>query len=160
MFEKDGGGGARENDEKAREDIRFVTARDLGRHTAKLLDEVGRGIKIVVTRRGAPCASLVATENLMLLERARRPSPTESFEEEELDLDSFELPAEAWTVLELFARLRNVDVVVSETDLSVQEVLATMSRLELRKLVALTPGGYRVTSLGRRALAQLDQARD
>ena len=127
---------------------RFVTARDLSRHSSDLLDAVIDGARVVVTRHGMPVAVMEATDNVALMQRARRGAATEVFEEveEEVDLDSFGLPAEVWPVLDALSRARSVDDVVRETGLSVGEVAISLTRCEAARLAGRVLGGRLVVS--------------
>jgi antitoxin (DNA-binding transcriptional repressor) of toxin-antitoxin stability system len=142
-----------ESEEEPRE-TRFATARELGKHPGALLDAVIEGTRLVITRHGLPVAVMEATENIALMQRARRTAPTEAFEkeEEELDLASFGLPERAFEVLEAYERLRTAPAVRREMGWNHSEVAILMSKLEIERLTVRRLGGVTVTALGLRVI--------
>ena len=134
---------------------RFVTARELSRSTGALLDAVTEGTRLVVTRAGLPIAVIEPSEELALLHRARSTAPVDVFEPsdpEPLDLTQFGIQEDEWVVLEAWSRLRNKDLVIRETKMSISAVSVAMVHLELNKLMQRTQLGYAVTDLGLRAV--------
>jgi antitoxin (DNA-binding transcriptional repressor) of toxin-antitoxin stability system len=134
---------------------KFVTARDLGKHPGELLDAVIDGARLVITRWGYPVAVMEATENVVLENRVRRRAPTERFEgpEDEIDLDSFDLGPNGWSILDALARCRTPSEVSRETGLGFGEVAMGLTRCEVHHLVDRTFGGsYELSKLGERAL--------
>ncbi len=143
-----------ENDDRST--TKFVTARELSRQTAKLLDAVSDGTRLVVTRHGMPTAVIEATEQLQLLNKVKERAPVEVFEpaEEPIDLGGLDLPEEAFLALDALDRLGdNKDRIIRDTGLGVNKALANLGRLEVHRLITRTSQGYLITRLGVRALS-------
>ena len=141
-----------ENLERA---IRFVTARELSRHTSDLLDAIEGGVRVVVTRHGVPVVMMEASKEMGLLQKVRLTAPVEAFQEpeEDIELESFDLPADGWRVLDALSRSRSVSEVISQTGLTWGEVALSLTSCEVHRLAGRLFGGrYVVTELGERAL--------
>ena len=145
-----------------RASARFVTARELGRRTGELLDAVGRGTRIVVTRWGRPLCVIEPTEDVVLFARARQAARNRMALDEWGDAPREDRPGPDLTtlgvdgyvldVLESLERLGTHDAVIRDTGLPVSKTGAALGSLEVRKLIKRVHGGYAVTDDGLRVV--------
>lgn len=86
--------------------MKSCSARELKNHTGEILRQVGSGEKILITKRGKPCAVLSPVENGQLSEKSIRPFQ-EAWMEIEKTLRTSQPEFETWQEAMRWSRSRS-----------------------------------------------------
>jgi antitoxin (DNA-binding transcriptional repressor) of toxin-antitoxin stability system len=137
---------------------RVVTARELGRRTAALLDDVENlGLNLLVVRRGLPVAILSPTDSPIL--RYDPPGDRYSAEDAETHLtEGIELEPLEKEVLQAVTVSCAPDGIAREMRRPFSEIVGTLWELEMKEVITKALHGYVPTRLGRALLRRLQLA--
>ena len=137
---------------------KVVTARELARRTAALLDEVqSEGAPVLVTRNGLPAATIHPIDDAPL--RPFFVRGADSGDTDEVDVGEQSLDDIAQDVLLGVRRRLAFDDIVATSGRSASDVTMALARLEIGRLISKQLGGYVLTIRGKRVADALRERR-